>query len=181
MSNWQRLETKIVYQNPFLTVHEDNVVTPHGKPTRYGWIETPPAVNVVAIDEHGRVVLVKQLRYTTGQPQWELPGGNMDGEDPLAAGRRELEAQAGLHAEKWVSLTGDYFVWSGVATQRNNVLIAHDLHKVKTPAVETDELVNEVQAFPWAELKKMMKNGELNDGQAISALVLAGLHLEHFK
>jgi 8-oxo-dGTP pyrophosphatase MutT (NUDIX family) len=162
-------------------VHEDSVMTPGGKPTRYGWVETAPAVNVVAIDDHGKVTLVKQLRYTTGRPQWELPGGNMDGEDPLAAGRRELEAQARLHADKWVSLSGDYFVWSGVATQRNNVLIARELHKAKTPTVQTDEMVEAVQTFSWAELKEMMKNGELNDGQSITALTLAGLHLEYFK
>jgi 8-oxo-dGTP pyrophosphatase MutT (NUDIX family) len=181
MSNWQRLDTNIVYQNPYLTVHEDNVITPHGKPTRYGWVETAPAVYVVAIDEHGKVYLVKQLRYTTGQPQWELPGGSLNSEDAHAAGKRELEAEVGLHADKWVSLSGEYYVWSGVATQRNTVLIARGLHKVKPSTTVSDDMVDAVKAFTWTELKEMMKSGELNDGESISALMLAGLHLGHLK
>lgn len=181
MSNWQRLDTKIVYQNPYIKVHEDNVITPDGRPTKYGWVETSPAVFVVAIDDAGKVILVKQLRYTTGQPSWELPAGGTDGQDAVEAGKRELEEEAGLHADKWVSLSGEYYVWSGVATQRNTVLIARGLHKAKNPAHSTDDVVDAVHAYSWTELKDMMKSGELNDGESITALTLVGLHLGHLE
>jgi ADP-ribose pyrophosphatase len=181
MNNWQRLDTKIVYQNPYLTVHEDNVITPKGKPTRYGWVESAPAVYVIAIEESGKVILVKQLRYTTGQPMWELPGGSVNGEDVISAGKRELEAEVGLHADKWVGLSGEYYVWAGVATQRNTILIARGLHKVKTPQTETDDMVDSIRSFTWAEIKNMLKSGELNDGETIAALTLAGLHLDHIQ
>jgi 8-oxo-dGTP pyrophosphatase MutT (NUDIX family) len=180
MSNWQRLDTKLVYQNPYLTVHEDNVINPHGKPIRYGWVETSPCVYVIAIDSEDKVYLVKQLRYTTGRPMWELPGGSVLAEDTIEAGKRELEAEVGLHAEKWVSLSGEYHVWSGVATQRNTVMIARDLHRAKN-RVTSDDMVDAVQLFTWKEIKDMMRSGELNDGQSIAALTLAGLHLGHFR
>ena len=181
MSNWQRLDTNIVYQNPYISVHEDNVINPHGKPVKYGWVETPPVVMVVAIDEHGKVVLVKQLRYTTGQPSWELPGGSTDGQEPQEAAKRELEEEAGLHAEKWVSLTSEYYVWPGIATQRNSVHIARDLHKAKGAKPQTDEQIEAVQSFTWADIKEMIKTGELHDGESIAALTIAGLNLGHFK
>lgn len=177
MSNWQRLDTKLVYQNPYITVHEDNVITPDGKPVKYGWVETSPSVMVVASDDDNRVVLVKQLRYTTGQPTWELPGGGTNGQDALDAGKRELETEAGLHADKWVALSGEYYVWGGVATQRNTVLIAHGLHKVKNPVKPLAAGEDSVHAFTWKEIKEMIKDGELNDGESITALTLAGLHL----
>jgi ADP-ribose pyrophosphatase len=180
MSNWQRLDTKLVYQNPYMTVHEDNVISPHGKPIRYGWVESAPCVYVIATDEEGKVYLVKQLRYTTGRPAWELPGGSVLAEDALDAGRRELEAEVGLHADKWVSLSGEYSVWAGVATQRNTVMMAEGLHKAKN-RVTSDDMVDAVQAFTWKEIKDMMRSGELNDGQSIAALTLAGLHLGHFR
>ena len=181
MSQWLRLASKIVYQNPWMTVHEDDVITPDGRATIYGWVETLPAVLVVAIDDDGKVLLVKQLRYTTGQPSLELPGGGTDGQDPLEAGKRELEEEAGLHAGKWVALSGEYYVWNGIATQRNTVLIAQGLHKAKAPHSSTDDFITEVEAFTWDEIKEMIKNGELNDGESITALTLAGLHLGHFK
>jgi len=181
MSNWQRLDTKIVYHNPNITVHEDNVITPDGKPVRYGWVETPPGVYVVAIEENGKVVLVKQLRYTTGQPSWELPSGNSDGQDPIIAGKQELEADAGLHADKWVQLSGETYVWNGVATRRDSVLIAKGLHKSQVAKLAINYVVDAVHSFTWAELKEMIKSSELNDGPSITALTRAGLHLGHYK
>jgi 8-oxo-dGTP pyrophosphatase MutT (NUDIX family) len=179
MSNWQRLDTKIVYQNQWMTVHEDNVITPQGKSSVYGWVETPPAVYTVAIQDNGKIVLTKELRYTTGQPSWEIPHSYVNGEDALDAGKRKLAEEAGLHADKWVQLSGEYYVWNGIATQRNTVLIARDLHKVKQP-LQADDLMDAVHAYSWAELKEMIKSGELNDGESITALTIAGLHLGHF-
>jgi 8-oxo-dGTP pyrophosphatase MutT (NUDIX family) len=181
VGNWQRVATKIVYQNHYITVHEDNVITPDGKPTLYGWVETPPGVYVLAIDDDGKVTLVKQLRYTTGQPTWELPGGSSDGADPIEAGKRELEEEASLHADKWVMLDGEFQVWGGVATERDTVLIARGLHKAKKDTQAGDEVVDAVRSFTWAELKAMIRSGELNDGQTITALARAGLDLGHLK
>jgi 8-oxo-dGTP pyrophosphatase MutT (NUDIX family) len=183
MSNWQRLDTKIVYQNSSITVHEDSVITPHGHSSTYGWVETPPAVMVVALDADENVMLVKRQRYTSGQPSWELPSGSSNGQDAIEAGKRELEEEAKLHADKWVKLSGETYVWSGIATQRDTVLIAHGLHHAKNPkpAIGNDDAIDGVQAFSWDQVKDMIKSGELNDGESITALTLAGLHLERLK
>jgi hypothetical protein len=42
-------------------------------------------------------------------------------------------------------------------------------------------MVDSIQAFSWAQIKDMLKSGELNDGQSIAALTLAGMHLGHLK
>jgi 8-oxo-dGTP pyrophosphatase MutT (NUDIX family) len=181
MSNWQRLDTKIVYQNSFITVHDDNVITPAGTSTTYAWVETAPAVFAVAIEDSGKVVLVKQLRYTTGQPSWELPAGGTDGDDPLAAAQRELAEEAQLHADKWVQLSGELYPWVSLGTERNSVFIARGLHKAQNPPADTDDFVLEVKSFSWDELKEMIKNSELNHGQSIAALMRAGLHLGRVK
>jgi hypothetical protein len=181
MSNWQRLDTKIVYQNPGLKVHEDNVITPEGKPAVYSWVETPPGVYIVAVEPGSKVVLVKQLRYTTGQPSWELPGVSSDSEDVTEAGKQELEHRAGMHADKWVKLSGETYVWGRVATERDIILIATGLHQAKKSITEVPMVVDAVHAFTWTELKEMIRSGELNDGQSITALMKAGLHLGHIK
>jgi 8-oxo-dGTP pyrophosphatase MutT (NUDIX family) len=179
MSNWQRLTTKIVYQNPFMTVHEDDTITPDGRAVRYGWIESMPVVLVVAVTGEDKILLVKQIRYITGQPSWELPGGGTDGQDALDAGKRELVEETGFHADKWAALNNEYNIWGGVATQRNTVLIAHDLHKAKNAHI--DPAISNTQAFTWTEIKDMINSGELNEGQTLAALTLAGFHLGQFK
>lgn len=59
---------------------------------------------VVAIDADSRVLLV---RHSYGHDRWMLPGGGMKrGEDPVAAGARELAEEAGcaLHQARVVDV-----------------------------------------------------------------------------
>src|SRR5258706_13314338 len=134
MGNWQRLGTKIVYQTEYITVHEDSVINPLGKPKIYSWVERPPASFIVAINDDDKIVLVKQVRYTTGQPDWEVPAGGSDGEDPMATAKRELEEEAGMHADKWVQLAGEVHPWNAFSPERNITFIADGLHKANNPA-----------------------------------------------
>ncbi|MCC7072827.1 MAG: NUDIX hydrolase [Deltaproteobacteria bacterium] len=56
----------------------------------------PDWVNVVAITDDQRVVLVRQWRFGTRSFTWELPAGLVEhGEDPLVAGLRELREETG--------------------------------------------------------------------------------------
>ncbi len=179
MGDWQRLETKIVYQNQWITVHEDHVVRPDGKPGIYGWIESSPGVFIVAVDEHHKVQLVRVKRYTTGRSSWELPAGGTDGQDVRAAAERELEEETGLHADRW-EIAGEYDAWSGIATQRNTALIARGLHQSRQHK-QAEEGIDAMKTATWAELKDMMAVGELTDSESITALTLAALKLGWIK
>ena len=52
----------------------------------YYIVEYPDWVQVVAIDQHDHVLLVRQYRHGLGEFSLELPAGNMDApeRDPLA-------------------------------------------------------------------------------------------------
>src|SRR5439155_17624284 len=59
-------------------------------------VEHPGAVAIVAVDHDDRVMLVRQLREPARKALLELPAGTLeDGEEPLAAARRELEEETG--------------------------------------------------------------------------------------
>ncbi len=56
-----------------------------------GWL--PDDCRVVALDEAGRVLLV---RHSYGHGRWTLPGGGAEqGEDPVATATRELREETG--------------------------------------------------------------------------------------
>jgi 8-oxo-dGTP pyrophosphatase MutT (NUDIX family) len=181
MSSWKRLNTKIVYQNQWMTVHEDSVMHPDGRPGIYGWIETPPAVFIVAIDNHGKIVLVQQTRYVTNLPSWELPAGSTDGQPALEAAKIELAEEAHLHADKWDILDMQSYPWQCFAPEYNILLVAHGLHEVRNPPEDTDEVITAVKHVSWHETMAMIKSGEIKNGQTITALMLAGIHLGYIE
>lgn len=60
-------------------------------------IDAPDWVNVVALTPDHRLVLVNQFRFGIDAFSWEIPGGVIErGEDPVAAGLRELREETGF-------------------------------------------------------------------------------------
>ena len=64
------------------------------------------AVAVLAIDDDDRMLAIRQYRHPIRERNWELPAGLLDveGEDPLEAGQRELAEEADLVAADWEPL-----------------------------------------------------------------------------
>ncbi|NDC38040.1 MAG: NUDIX hydrolase, partial [Proteobacteria bacterium] len=93
---WKTLSSKVMYQNPWISVREDQVIRPDGSPGIYGVVETKVATGVVALTPEHKVILVGQYRYPLQQYSWEIvEGGAEHGEDPFVAIQRELEEEVG--------------------------------------------------------------------------------------
>jgi len=97
---WKRLSRKTVYQNPWITVFEDQVQLPDGQTTTYGVVASPHAfVGIVPLLDTETVLLVRQYRYIQDEVTWELPSGAMHaGETPQQAAQRELQEEVGYRA-----------------------------------------------------------------------------------
>ena len=67
-------------------------------------IRHPGAVAVVALDDQGRVALIRQYRVPVGAFLWEVPAGLLDGgpeETLVGAAKRELAEETDLQASQW--------------------------------------------------------------------------------
>jgi 8-oxo-dGTP pyrophosphatase MutT (NUDIX family) len=100
---WQQLSSEVVYENPWIRVDHDTVLTPGGSEGIYGCVHFKNhAVGILAIDESGWTWLVQQTRYPHGCMTWEIPeGGSPADEACLYSAKRELLEEVGLEALQW--------------------------------------------------------------------------------
>ena len=172
---WPVRSTREVYANPWIRVVEDVVERPDGSEGIYGLLEVrQPAVFVVAVTADDRIVLVHVDRHTTGA-SWELPAGGSDGEDLRVAAERELAEETGYAAARWGHLGGQWGL-NGVARSRIEVFLARDLTRLSED-LDEGEGIGAVEAFAWAEVKAMLRDGRLVDNESAGALLLAAIEL----
>ncbi|QOC24434.1 NUDIX hydrolase [Microbacterium hominis] len=176
---WQTRASRTVYENRWIRVDEHDVLGPHGEGI-YGVVEMQhPAVFVVALDDDDRVCLISLERYTTG-PSWEVPAGGSDGEEPLVAARRELAEETGMTAREWTSL-GRMNALNGIARAPEFVFLARGVERASdAAATQHEEGIDAVRWVPFADALRMVRDGEITDGETVAALAYAGIHLGRF-
>ena len=169
---WKTLSSRIAYENEWLKVREDRVIRPDGGEGIYGVVEIRPSVGVVAIDEHDRIVLVGQWRYTVDRYTWEIPrGGSAAGEsNMLAVARRELAEEAGIAAESWQPL-GSVDVCNGVTTDVQHLFLATGLSEVQAHQDAVEEIA--VRRVAFAEAVEMAMRGEITEVCSVAAILKA--------
>ena len=175
--SWPVRSQRTVYENPWIRVTEDAVVRPDGSDGIYGVVEVRnPAVFVVALNDDDEVVLVTLDRHTIGESV-EVPAGGSDGDDPLVAAQRELLEETGLEATDWREV-GRMDALNGICRAGEVVFLATGLRPsphARDHAAE--EGIRHVRTVPWAEVMRMLRHGEIRDGETIAALMFAALEL----
>lgn len=170
-SPWKTLNTKIVYSNPWITVREDQVVTPTGAPGIYGVVETKIATGVLALTDDDQLYLVGQYRYPLDLYSWELiEGGAERGEAPLRAIQRELREEAGLEATDWQQLGGVLHLSNCYSNEEAYLFVARGLTEVPSGPDETELL--KVKKVPFTEAVDLVKRGEITDALSVIGILL---------
>jgi ADP-ribose pyrophosphatase len=132
-------------------------------------VRHPGGVAVLAVTDDDRVVMVRQYRYGAGTELLEIPAGRLEpGEDPMAAGKRELAEETGFTAAEFAAFgrfipTGAYnseVIWIYLATG----LTAGD------PDPDEGEFVS-IKLFPFDKALEMVLDGTVEDGKTAYALM----------
>ena len=166
---WKTLSTRPIYDNPWIGVREDAVVHPNGERGIYGVVHYKnKAVGVLPVED-GHIYLVGQYRYPLGRYSWEIPeGGCPEGEDTLAAARRELEEETGLHAHRWQKL-GEAYLSNSVSDELAVWYVATDLEQSVARPDASEQLV--VRRVPFEQAVGMALAGEITDALSLLALM----------
>lgn len=171
---WRRGQARVVYENPWIRVTEENAVAPTGAPALYGVVGFKNlALAVLPIDDDGAVVLVGQHRLPFGDYSWEIPeGGGPQGEDPLDGARRELAEEAGLAADDWQEVLRMQLS-NSVTDELAIGYLATSLRPSREKAEQDKTEDFSVIRVPFREALDAAMNGYIRDALTVAMLLRA--------
>jgi ADP-ribose pyrophosphatase len=149
---WPVSSSEVVHETGrVISVRRDTIAPPGQESFVRDVVVHPGAVGVVALDEHNRMLLVRQYRHPVGYRLLEPPAGLLDvqGEQYRLGGERELWEETGTKAADWRILV-DAFTSPGMTTEAIRIFLARDL----SPADESYERLHEEADMEtvWAPL-----------------------------
>ena len=167
---WKTISGKLVYDNPWISLTEYEVITPAGTPGIYGKVHFKnTAIGVIVIDENGDTYLVGQYRFPLNEYSWEIPeGGCPEGTDHLEAAKRELKEETGFEAKNWTEILRMH-VSNSVSDEYAVVYVAQDLIAGEAEPEDTEKLA--VQKMPFAQALQWVMEGKITDSISVAAIL----------
>ncbi len=131
--------------------------------------------------DDGRIVLMRQYRYSANEALWELPAGTLAGreenarmiavETSEACAARELLEETGYEAARLKKVC-ECFAMPGSSDELMHVFFASGLTQ-RQQSLDIGEVIYEVRGFSSDELTTMIANGEIRDAKTLVGLFMA--------
>lgn len=173
MATEKTLSQRRIYDGKILNVRCDEVVLPNGSVAVREVIEHGGACGIVAFDEEGKLLMVRQYRYPMGCELLELPAGKIDpGETPLACAARELEEETGYRAASFESL-GDIYPIAAYCCEVVHLYLAKGLTR-GAQHLDADEFLD-VLRVDFDEALADVLAGKLPDSKTQIGIMKAAL------
>ena len=159
---------KRLLSTPLFTVEQREYTRDGRKPVVRNVVVHPGAVVILPILADGRIIMIRNFRYTVERELWELPAGTMEpGEEPIETARRELEEETGYRAAALTPLV-EFYTTPGICTERMHAFVATDLTRVGQKLQDSEQI--KVEVVDLSAASRLLARGELADGKTIAAL-----------
>jgi 8-oxo-dGTP pyrophosphatase MutT (NUDIX family) len=171
----RQLSTRIVYQNPWMTLREDEIERADGSKGIYAVVEKPDFALIIPA-ERGGFYLVQEYRYALGRRVWSFPQGTFPGRrdgDPADLARAELAEETGIHADQLVHL-GYLCTSQGSSSQGFNAFLATGLHHSQ-PRRENEEQDMVHDWFSRKQFLALVTAGDMPDDASLAAYALLAM------
>jgi 8-oxo-dGTP pyrophosphatase MutT (NUDIX family) len=169
-SRWVRGPGRTLARTRVLELREVRYDHPvRGTGREFTVIAAPDWVNVVALTPDGRLVLVRQFRFGIDDFSLEVPGGVIEpGEDPVAAGVRELAEETGF-AGRAARLLGSVHPNPAIQDNRCHLVLVEDAVRRAALDWDPDEEI-ETSTAPVAEVLAWARAGRITHSLVLCAL-----------
>ena len=166
---WTLLSERVVYEDRWVRVALAEVRLPNGRTYTYTTLRRVPGAAVVALNDHGDILLQREYRFPLDEIIYQLPGGLVDeGEAPLQTARRELREETGYEAEQWERL-GVVQDNPGLIDGVTTLFLARGLHRVAETSQEWTEFLSvEWRALDWVQ--HQVQAGHITDRVLLAAV-----------
>ena len=172
----EMVSQETVYEGVIVNVRRDKARLMDGRITNREVVEHPGGVAVFAMDDQGRVALVRQYRYPMGEETLELPAGKLEpGEDPRDSGLRELAEEIDLVPGTFEDM-GCLYSSPGILAERIYLYFAKDL--TQGPTHPDDGEFVETVWLPYQDLVDKARRGEIKDGKTLVGILKASFLLD---
>ena len=173
---WQTISSDHHFTNDHLEVVTDLVRTPtRSKPHSWTIVRRKAAVIVAPMTRDGKLLLIRQERVPIRGAIWEMPAGQIDNCDAdegeiRKVALRELKEETGYELAEDGELTplGHYFSSPGFTDEYGYLFLARPVERCADGyAQEEAESILDCQAFPVAEIRRMIAENEIRDANTL--------------
>ena len=165
----RRLSSRRIYEGRILSLRVDEVeVSRNGRHAHREVVEHGSAVAILARDDQGRLLFVKQFRYPLGAELLEIPAGLMEsGESPQESAQRELREETGYRAGSWTELPP---IWStpGFSDEKLFLFFAEQLEWAPLEQDEDEDIA--LVRMTESEARALLDSTQAQDAKTMFAL-----------
>jgi 8-oxo-dGTP pyrophosphatase MutT (NUDIX family) len=170
------LGSRVVYQDRWIRVRQDQIERRDGSRGTYAVVEKPDFALVIPAENDG-FHLVEEYRYPIGRRTWSFPQGSFPGRadgDPEELARLELSQETGFRARQLTRL-GFLHCSHGTTDQGCHTFLATGLEP-GPPDRELEEQDMRQQWVSRGQFEEMVRDGAVTDDSSLAAYALLGLH-----
>ncbi len=170
VDSWKLEESNEVFKCPVFNVQQKTYQKPENKGYFKAYVlDLPNWVNIIAANDQGNVILIKQYRFGTNRIELEIPGGIIErGETPKNAALRELKEETGYKATSLEQI-GVVSANPAIMNNRCYSFFARITEKEKG-AVEFDpDEIIEIEFASIDQIETYLKEGKISNAYVVAA------------
>ncbi len=166
----ETIASTMVFEGSLIKLRKDTVRLNGGKTTVREIVEHAGVVAMVATDQEGALLMVRQYRKPIEQVLLEIPAGGIEeGETEMDAATREMQEETGYtptQMERLITIHPS----PGISDEVMHLYRVWGLEGDGRPTEPSDQI--EVERVPIAEAAQMVRSGAISDAKTVVGILM---------